>query len=120
MFGIKLLVDAIQFRSESVVVEGEYFGDDVEELPNDIERIYLPRVGFTCPFTKEKRVAVSSIGSTAGSRDREGERMSVLIHKSPPYKARVNTFGNLYLVPLALIVFFAPWVWMIPSIIFFG
>jgi hypothetical protein len=122
LFGLKLLVDVVQFRANSVKVQGRYIGDRVDEAPFGSDALsthmYRAQVAFQCPFTQKKRIVVAFAASNVRSPRWAGEGMSVLVNIAPPHKVRVNTFQNLYLLPLAMIAFSAPLVWSIPFIIY--
>lgn len=111
-FGLKLLVDALRFRGNSVIVQGRYVGDRADKAPFGsgglASRMYRAQVAFHCPFTQKKRIVVAFAASNVRSTRWHDETMSVLVKIAPPHEVRVNTFHNLYLLPLAMIAFSAP------------
>jgi hypothetical protein len=117
LLGLKLLLDARKFRTNSVVVQGRYAGDKIEDSSIGADalssRLYRNKVAFDCPFTLRQRVVVAFVGSNAQSLRWVGERMSVLVNVAPPHDVRVNSFRHLYLLPVAMIVFGAPLSWII-------
>jgi hypothetical protein len=114
--GLKMLLGALKFRRASVVVQGKYVGDQVEDagVGNDAlsSHIYREKVAFDCPFTHQQRVVLGFTGSNVHSLQSVGEPMPVLVEIAPPHEARVKSFRHLYLLPLAMIVFGAPLAWL--------
>lgn len=103
VFGVKLVRGALAFRRTAAEVDGRYIGDVESRHPSGTDRVYNREVSFQCPFQKQKRRITAKTGSTRHSFQEVGDRVSVLVSSEPPHEARLNTFSELYLLPIVLL-----------------
>lgn len=105
--GVRLLIEVLVFRRSSVLVKGRYVGDKRTRARGASTGLdqYQIQASFLCPFLKTKRLATAGAASNAQSLREVGDYVPILVSTEIPHHARIGTFSNLFLAPIALITF---------------
>ena len=117
-YGLHRVRSLIDFHRDSIRIVAKQLPDNVKPLPRGFVSLnpssYQRQASFHCPFRKEKRVVTESVSSSGQSLWTEGQTIAVRVSRTPPYKAIVATFRNMYLFPAVFLFFGASFAVVIP------